>query len=192
MKFARPVSIVGLIMVLVSMLFVGCIGPRKKSPAPTTPPPAEASYWKGAGVAGAPKIVISLSLQRAFFYRDDTLVGESKISTGKKGFETPPGAYRVTQKDKDHVSNLYGEFIDEFSGEIVKRDVDVSKENPPEGTLFQGAKMPFFMRFYKGYGMHAGRVPNWRASHGCVRLPRFMAEHFFNNADIGTPLIVEE
>ena len=191
MKFIRPVSIVGLVMLAVPLLLIGCVAPKKK-PAPATPPPSQASYWKGTGVSGAPKIVISLGIQRAFFYRDDKLVGETKISTGKKGFETPPGPYRVTQKNKDHVSNLYGQFIDEFSGETVKRDVDVSKENPPEGSLFEGAKMPFFMRFYKGYGLHAGRVPNWRASHGCVRLPRFMAEHFFHNAEIGTPVIVEE
>jgi lipoprotein-anchoring transpeptidase ErfK/SrfK len=98
----------------------------------------------------------------------------------------------VTQKDKDHVSNLYGEFIDEFSGEIVKRNVDISKENPPEGQLFQGSRMPFFMRFYHGYGLHAGQLPGGRASHGCIRLPGFMAEHFFNNCEVGTPVIVEE
>ena len=97
----------------------------------------------------------------------------------------------MLQKDKDHVSTLYGEFVDEVSGEVVKSNVDVSKESPPEGTLFEGAKMPYFLRIREGYGLHAGRLPGRRASHGCIRLPRSMAEHFFNNAESGTPVVVE-
>jgi lipoprotein-anchoring transpeptidase ErfK/SrfK len=171
----------------------GCISGKKKAkPAPATPRPDVPSYWKGEGASGPPKIVIALGEQRAYFYRGGKVVGEAKISSGRSGFETPPGTYHVIQKDKDHVSNLYGDFIDEFSGEVVKSNVDISKENPPDGTLFRGAKMPYFLRFQSGYGLHAGRLPGRRASHGCVRLPASMAEHFFNNSEVGTPVVVED
>ena len=48
------------------------------------------------------------------------------------------------------------------------------------------------MRFHKGYGMHSGIVPNRPASHGCVRLPRIMAQRFFENATVGVPVTVQE
>ena len=168
-------------------------GKPKPKPLPSPPPVTEKrpSYWNGDGVAGDPSIVVDLGDQRAFFYRGDQLVGEAVVSSGKKDFETPPGAYQVIQKDKEHVSNLYGSFVDE-GGEVVKSNVDVSKDKPPEGATFKGAKMRYFLRFTGGYGMHAGRVPGYRASHGCVRLPGTMAQHFFENAEIGTPVTVRE
>jgi lipoprotein-anchoring transpeptidase ErfK/SrfK len=177
------------------LLTSACVGPReirKAIPVPKPPakPVVKGNYWKGDGVAGAPKIVISLAKQRAYFYKGGKLVGESAVSTGRKGFETPPGTYRVTQKSKDHVSNLYGDYVD-ATGKVVKKNADTSKKKAPEGATFRGAKMPYFLRFYQGYGMHAGRVPRHRASHGCVRLPREMARRFFENASTGTPVTVE-
>jgi lipoprotein-anchoring transpeptidase ErfK/SrfK len=148
-------------------------------------------YWRGDKVSGAPKIVVHLHEQRAYFYKGKRVVGESNISTGKRGFETPPGSYRVIQKDVDHVSNLYGDYVDAY-GEVVEKNVDVTKDPKPEGTEFRGAKMPYFLRFRSGYGMHAGYVPRHRASHGCIRMPAEMAEHFFEAADNGTPVIVKE
>ncbi|MEP6685558.1 MAG: L,D-transpeptidase family protein [Verrucomicrobiota bacterium] len=149
------------------------------------------AYWNGDDAAGASKIVIHLSKQRAFFYKGKTLIGESNISTGRKGFETPPGKYRVIQKDEHHVSNLYGDYVNN-EGEIVKRNVDVSQDHQPKGTEFVGAKMPYFLRFTRGYGMHAGFVPRYRASHGCIRMPAEMAKHFFDAADEDTPVVVKE
>jgi lipoprotein-anchoring transpeptidase ErfK/SrfK len=135
--------------------------------------------------------VISLGDQRAFFYKGGKLVGVSAISSGKKGFDTPVGSFKVIQKDKDHASNLYGEYVD-ATGEVLKRNVDVTKDPAPPGATFKGAKMPFFMRFHEGAGMHAGHLPGGRASHGCVRMPRFMAEHFFHNVELGTPVKVNQ
>lgn len=148
-------------------------------------------YWRDDGVRGTPKIVINLSEQRAYFFKGKHLVGESNISTGRKGFETPPGKYRVIQKDADHVSNLYGDYVDE-DGYIVVKNVDVNKDPRPEGTEFLGADMPYFLRFRGGYGMHAGFVPRYRASHGCIRMPAKMAKHFFEASREGTPVIVKE
>lgn len=181
------------VSVLCTALYLsGCVPePPKPPPKPVSTGPKQ-SYWKGDGVNGKPGITINLTEQRAYFYKDDKLVGESTISSGKKGFETPPGQYKVIQKDKDHHSNLYGEYVDETTGETVQKNVDVTKDPAPEGTFFYGAKMTYFLRFTGGYGMHAGYVPRYRASHGCVRMPIGMAEHFFNAAEVGTPVTVVE
>jgi hypothetical protein len=167
-------------------------GPQGAAAVTATPhPEPEPAYWNGDDVKGAPKVVIHLSEQRAFFFKGKKLVGESHISTGRKGFETPPGRYRVIQKDENHVSNLYGSYVDE-DGVVVKANVEMGKDPMPDGTEFQGAPMPYFLRFTKGYGMHAGFVPRYRASHGCIRMPREMAKHFFDAAEVDTPVIVQE
>jgi lipoprotein-anchoring transpeptidase ErfK/SrfK len=148
-------------------------------------------YWHGNGVSGSPKIVVHVSEQRAYFYRGRKIVGESTVSTGKRGFDTPPGHYHVIEKDKDHVSSEFGDYI-KADGEVVKSNIDVRKDSQPKGTHFDGARMPYFMRFNGGYGMHAGYVPRFRASHGCIRLPTRMARHFYENASEDTPVIVKE
>jgi lipoprotein-anchoring transpeptidase ErfK/SrfK len=158
-------------------------------PPPEPPKPKPPYTWNEVEAKGPAQIVVDTSEQRAYFYRGSVVVGDTKCSTGKRGFETPPGQYKVTQKNVNHVSNLYGNFVDE-TGEIVKRDVDMSKMKVPDGCTFQGAKMPFYLRFVGGYGLHAGVVPSYPASHGCVRLPRYMAERFFENSQVGTPVIV--
>jgi len=181
-----------LILALVSTgIVAGCA--TKPAPPPAPPPtPAKAAppyTWNDSMTKGPPKIVIDVSKQRAYFYRGDTRVGETRCSTGKKGFQTVTGEFTVTQKNRDHLSNLYGSFVD-GSGSTVKSDVDTSKMKVPEGCSFKGAKMPYYMRFHNGYGLHAGRVPNYPASHGCVRLPSVMARYFFENSQVGTPVIV--
>ena len=140
---------------------------------------------------GDPKIVINLTLQQAFFFRGKLLVGQTNISTGRVGYETPPGKYRVIQKDADHVSSEYGDYVNQY-GAVVVRDVDVNRNPQPAGARFAGARMPYFLRFTEGYGMHAGFVPRTRASHGCVRMPLTMAKHFFDAAEIGTRVEVVE
>lgn len=157
------------------------------------PPPTDkpVTYWDGEGKPGAPQIVIKLGEQRGYFYRGKKVVGVTRISTGKAGFSTPAGSYRVMQKDKNHLSTLYGDFVGE-DGSVVKKNVDTSKDHPPVGASFRGAKMPHFLRFRGGYGLHAGRVPNYPASHGCVRLPAEMARHFFENSEVGTPVRIED
>jgi hypothetical protein len=155
------------------------------------PSPNSAGYWEGDDAHGSPKIVVHLSEQRAYFYKGKYLVGESTISTGKPGFSTPPGHYRVIQKDKNHVSSEFGDYIDD-DGNVVKSNIDVRKDSKPRGTHFDGARMPYCMHFNGGYAMHEGYVPPYAASHGCIRLPKGMAEHFFNAAPEGTSVIVKE
>ena len=173
-------------------MLAGCATkPPPPPPQPVPAKPAPPYTWDDTVGKGAPKIVVDVSKQRAYFYRGDVRVGDTRCSTGKNGFDTQAGTFAVTQKDRNHLSNLYGSFVNEAGG-IVKRDVDMSKMKVPDGCSFQGAKMPFYMRFTGGYGLHAGYVPNYPASHGCVRLPRVMAEHFFENVQVGTPVIVQK
>jgi hypothetical protein len=147
------------------------------------------SYWDGDGVGGSPSVRISLGEQRAYFYKGDQLVGVSIISTGREGFGTPTGSWKLQQKDLDHKSSLYGDYVD-GNGNIIKKDIDTSKDPRPPGAIYDGAKMPFFMRIHGGVGMHEGFLPGYPASHGCIRMPAFMAEKFFNNVSVGTPVSI--
>ena len=125
------------------------------------------SYWDGDGIQGKPSIKISLSEQRAYFYKDTQLVGVSLVSTGREGHDTPVGSYKIIQKD-----------------------IELSKDPKPPGAIFDGAKMPNFMRIVGGTGVHAGFLPGYAASHGCIRMPMFMSENFFRNVSNGTPVTI--
>jgi hypothetical protein len=154
--------------------------------------PAPQLYaWNGDGVPGAPKIIVHINEQRAYFFKGKALVGESTVSTGKAGFSTPPGSYKVVWKNQDHISTRFGDYVDEM-GNVVKSNVDSRKDSRPPGSHFDGARMPYAMFFRGGYAMHQGYVPPYAASHGCIRLPNGAAEIFFNNAPLGTPVIVKE
>jgi len=151
--------------------------------------PQEEGYWKGDGVSGAPSIVIDLASQKAFFYRAGHVVGVSPISSGREGYRTPTGSFRIIQKNRDHRSNLYGDYVDS-AGNVVVRNVGVVEDPKPAGTFFRGAPMPYFMRIYSGVGMHAGYLPGVPDSHGCIRMPLRMAQLFYANAPSGTPVSV--
>jgi L,D-transpeptidase catalytic domain len=148
-------------------------------------------YWHDDGVRGSPKIVVSLTEQKAYFYKGKRVVGESTVSTGKPGFSTPPGRYHVISKDRNHVSSEFGDYLDDY-GNVVKSNIDARTDPQPAGTHFDGARMPYCMHFNGGYAMHEGYVPRFAASHGCIRLPKGMAEHFFDASPEGTPVIVKE
>jgi lipoprotein-anchoring transpeptidase ErfK/SrfK len=164
--------------------------PPKPKPKPLAPLPAtKKSYWNAEAARGEPAISINLTEQRARFFRDGKEVGQSPVSSGKRGFETPTGSFTVVQLDRNHLSNLYGSYVNS-SGGLVQGNVDVKKDPRPAGTSFRGAKMPYFIRFNGGIGLHAGRLPGYPASHGCVRMPHTMATHFFANAPLGTPVTV--
>ncbi len=154
---------------------------------PGTPP----GWWDDAGVSGSSKIVVHIGQQKAYFYKGKTLVGETTVSTGKPGFSTPPGSYTVLSKNADHVSTVFGDYVDDY-GNVVRFNIDVRKDRRPPGTHFDGAQMPYAMFFRGGYAMHQGYVPPYAASHGCIRLPRGMARPFFENAPMGTPVTVKE
>ncbi len=148
----------------------------------------DGSFWSGG--RGSPRIEIRLAEQRAYFYKGGELAGVSAISSGKEGHDTPVGTYRIIQKNKDHRSSLYGRIVDASTGEVLIEDADTKRDRVPKGARFEGAPMPNFMRIVGGVGMHAGYLPGVPASHGCIRMPPYMSEHFFENAPQGTPVVV--
>ena len=91
-----------------------------------------------------------------------------------------------------HRSNLYGQYVDRSTGRVVNDDADVRKDSKPKGAKFVGAVMPYWMRVNGGIGMHQGYTPGYPASHGCIRLPAQMAQLFYQNAPVGTPVRITE
>jgi len=145
------------------------------------------AWWRGDGVVGKPKIVINLSTQRVQYYKGNTLVGVSPISSGRESHGTGTGSYHILDKDIDHRSSLFGAFVDK-DGNVVQADVDTRTDRAPPGTTYQGANMRYFMRIVGGIGMHEGYLPGYPASHGCIRLPTKMAVIFFKETPEGTPV----
>jgi len=173
--------------VLTAVIICGC----ETIPEGPYPRAAEVGWWDDEGASGPPRIVVHIGEQKAYFYKGKRLVGESTVSTGKPGFSTPPGNYSVLSKSPDHVSTLFGDYIDDY-GNVVRSNIDTRKDKRPSGTHFDGAEMPYAMFFRGGYAMHQGYVPPFAASHGCIRLPSGMASKFYENAPVGTPVKVTE
>jgi hypothetical protein len=148
------------------------------------------SYWDGDGVQGAPSIVIDLSDQKASFYKGSKLVGVSAISSGREGYGTPTGSYKITQKNPNHVSNLYGDYVN-AQGDVLVKNVSKGKDPVPPGGSFAGSPMPYFMRLGRtAVGLHQGFLPGVPDSHGCIRMPERMVKVFFENAPAGTPVTI--
>jgi hypothetical protein len=135
------------------------------------------------------KIVVRLKEQKAYLYHHGRIVAVSTVSTGREGYATPSGWYRVAQKDLRHRSSLYGAYVRD--GRIVKANVNVKKDKKPAGAVFVGAPMPYFLRIHGAVGLHAGHVPGYPASHGCIRLPPRQARRFFYAVQVGTLVIIE-
>jgi ankyrin repeat protein len=121
-------------------------------------------YGRNPDVEAQPShIEISISRQRAQLIENGETVATTRISTGAKGFSTPKGQYVVTSKHKEWISTIYK------------------------------APMPYFLRLNcSPIGLHAGIVPDYPASHGCIRLPVAMAEKFFKLVDVGTPVRITD
>lgn len=140
---------------------------------------------------GRTKIVVNLRSQTAVLYKGKTAIAESRISTGREGYDTPTGSFSVIRKDQDHRSSVYGEYVDK-SDRVVVANVDVRKTQKPPHARFEGAPMPFFVEFSPGFGLHAGNLPGYPASHGCVRMTYWKARQFYNAAKVGTPVIIKQ
>lgn len=124
--------------------------------------PGEFSWMPALAPAGPLVVIVSLPTQRAYVYRNGVRIGLSTVSTGKPGYDTPAGVYTILQKHREHYSNLY-----------------------------ESAPMPFMQRLtWDGLALHAGNLPGYPASHGCVRLPGKFAELLFAATVPGTVVIV--
>ena len=133
-------------------------------------------------------VEIDLQEQRAYLLENGRPVLASPISSGRYGHLTEGGSFKVIEKERNHYSSIYGKIVD-ASGRTVVADADVDMK-VPSGCRFVPAPMPYFMRFHDSDGMHAGYLPGYPASHGCVRMPDQYAVAFFNAVSVGTPVRV--
>ena len=112
--------------------------------------------------SGPVLVYVDLGRQRATVYRNGVRIGVSTISSGKDGYETPTGVFTILEKDEDHRSRTY--------------------DNAP---------MPFQQRLtWKGVALHAGNLPGFPASHGCVRLPMEFAKKLFSVTPMGGTVVI--
>jgi hypothetical protein len=124
--------------------------------------PGQFTWHPERAPSGPVAIIVSVPKQRAYVYRNGILIGVSTCSTGKKGFETPTGVFTILEKAKEHAS-----------------------------SEFDDAPMPNMERLtWGGVALHAGKLPGYPASHGCVRLPPKFAEDLYQVTQIGTPVII--
>jgi lipoprotein-anchoring transpeptidase ErfK/SrfK len=133
-------------------------------------------------------VEIDLEQQTAYLIRGRRIVLASPVSTGRSGHLTETGAFKIIEKERNHSSSLYGKIVD-GRGRTVVSDADADM-TVPRGGKFLPAPMRYFMRFHEATGMHAGYLPGYPASHGCVRMPEQNAIVFFNAVQIGTPVHV--
>jgi lipoprotein-anchoring transpeptidase ErfK/SrfK len=192
----NPVVKFGLLFLPAVLALASCA--TKPKPAPVPQKQAFKLYEWNSDLAaksrGSSSVVIYLDRQKAYFYKGDQQVGWTYVATGTPGHPTPSGHFKVMEKTADKISNLYGRLVD-FEGNVVQSDFNLSKETLPEGCQFKPARMPLYMRLKSdGTGMHVGPIPRpgKPASHGCIRLPRAMAERFFANVSIGTPVTIHQ
>jgi lipoprotein-anchoring transpeptidase ErfK/SrfK len=134
------------------------------------------------------EVIINLTDQTAYLLEDHRVALVSPIASGKEGWGTPTGSFRVMGKDFNHQSGTFGLVTDSY-GRIVNPNATPGSYVPP-GCHYLPAPMPYFMEFRKYVGMHAGYLPGYPASHGCVRMPRDLAAEFFFRVQIGTPVKV--
>jgi lipoprotein-anchoring transpeptidase ErfK/SrfK len=130
-------------------------------------------------------VIVSLGKQRAYLMVGDQVYIDTPISSGKRAGMTPTGTFKVTEKDPNHRSSLYGDFVDK-RGRVVRAGISVRVDSAPSGTRYVGAPMKWFCRFNGAIGMHVGKLPGYPASHGCVRLPEEIAPLIYQKVKVGT------
>jgi lipoprotein-anchoring transpeptidase ErfK/SrfK len=133
-------------------------------------------------------VEIDLQEQRAYLLQNGRPVLASPISSGRYGHLTRTGSFTVLEKERNHSSSMYGKIVD-ANGNTVVADADADMQVPLGGKSIP-APMHYFMRFTGADGMHAGYLPGYPASHGCVRMPEQYAIAFFNAVQVGTPVTV--
>jgi lipoprotein-anchoring transpeptidase ErfK/SrfK len=134
--------------------------PQKRGPAVKKDLVAEKEA--GTKPQGPLVIVVSIDRQKVTVYDTNGVFAESPVSTGMKGHSTPMGVFSVIQKHKFHHSNIYS-----------------------------GAPMPYMQRItWSGVAMHAGVLPGYPASHGCIRMPMAFAVKMWNWTRMGARVIV--
>jgi lipoprotein-anchoring transpeptidase ErfK/SrfK len=142
---------------------------KPSKPAPTVLgeaplAPGEFAWLPQMSTGGPLLVIVNIKEQMAYVYRNGLRIGRSSVSTGKTGHETPTGVFTILQKNKDHRSNIYN-----------------------------NAPMPYMQRLtWDGIALHAGKIPGYPASHGCVRLPYKFSELLFGVTTTGVTVVIAE
>lgn len=124
--------------------------------------PGQFAWTQEASTSPDITVLVSLGQQRAFVYRGGALIAASTVSTGKEGKETPVGTFTILQKKVMHRSNLYND-----------------------------APMPYMQRLtWDGIAIHAGDLPGYPASHGCIRVPAEFAKKLYSLTELGAIVTV--
>lgn len=170
--------------------FFGLFGVRKASESirRQDPPRVSPRVLERVNPENA-RVLVSLGKQRAYLLLNGEVAIDTPISSGKSAGMTPAGSFRIQEKDPDHRSNLYGNFVDR-RGRVVRAGVSVRIDSAPSGTHFEGAPMYYFMRICEGVGMHVGILPGYPASHGCIRMPAEITPIIYQKVRVGTPVEV--
>ena len=138
------------------------VQPPRQGPRRHQAKKTDASEKEGSKPQGPLIISISIDRQRLRVYDANGFYAETPISTGMKGHPTPMGVFSIIQKHKLHHSNIYS-----------------------------GAPMPFMQRItWSGVAMHAGVLPGYPASHGCIRMPMAFAVKMWNWTKMGARVVV--
>jgi hypothetical protein len=117
-----------------------------------------------AAPEGPMLLIVNLSTQRALLFRNGVPVGASTVSTGKPGHTTPTGVFTVLQKQIEHYSSKY-----------------------------DSAPMPYMQRLtWYGVALHAGNLPGYPASHGCIRLPTGFAKLLYGATSVGMTVVISQ
>ena len=132
---------------------------------PTGPLKPGEYWWKPQlSPSGPLMVLVSISQQTIHVYRNGILIGRSTVSTGSKGHATPGGVFSILEKKQEHYSKKY--------------------DNAP---------MPNMQRLtWTGIAMHSGNLPGYPASHGCIRIPVWLADWLYQQTPVGEPVYVYE
>lgn len=107
-------------------------------------------------------LIVNLSTQRALLFRNGVPIGATTVSTGKTGHGTPTGVFTVLQKQIEHYSSKYDD-----------------------------APMPYMQRLtWQGVALHAGHLPGYPASHGCIRMPAGFAKLLYGATALGMTVVI--
>ena len=142
---------------------------KPNKPAPTVLgndklAPGEFAWQPQMSTGGPMLVLVNIKEQMAYVYRNGLRIARSSVSTGKPGHETPTGVFTILQKNADHRSNIYN-----------------------------GAPMPFMQRLtWDGIALHAGNIPGYPASHGCVRLPYEFSKLLFGETSMGVTVVIAQ
>src|SRR5258708_18093082 len=137
---------------------------------------------------GKVSVVVDLTAQEAYLYAGGQLALRATISTGREGYNTSPGRYKVIQKDVDHRSSIYGEYIKD--GIVLKPDANVYKDPKPRGAKFLGAPIPYFMRIYGGVEPAVEVPPGKPTPPTRDSISGHNTRRYFPTLRIGTPVKV--